>query len=98
MSLLIKRLTKRLIEPLNRAVNKILSPLFLLLIRFYQLTLSQFIGQQCRFAPTCSHYTAEAIRIHGAIKGAYLGVKRISKCHPWHEGGVDLVPPEDQER
>ena len=52
MSLLTERLTKRLIEPLNRAVNKTLSPLFLLLIRFYQLTLSQFIGQQCRFAPT----------------------------------------------
>jgi putative membrane protein insertion efficiency factor len=87
-----------LIESLHRAVDKTLSTLFLLLIRLYQLTLSQFIGQQCRFAPTCSNYTAEAIGVHGAIKGAYLGVKRISKCHPWHEGGVDLVPPVDQER
>lgn len=94
MSLLIKPLT----EHLNHAVKNLLSPLFLLLIRFYQLTLSQFIGQQCRFAPTCSHYTAEAIMVHGAIKGAYLGIKRISKCHPWHTGGVDLVPPVDQER
>ena len=89
---------KMLIERLNHAVNTLLSPFFLLLIRFYQLTFSQFIGQQCRFAPTCSHYTAEAIRAHGAIKGAYLGFKRMSKCHPWHEGGVDLVPPVDQDR
>ena len=80
----------RLIE---RIANTLLSPLFLLLIRVYQLTLSPFIGRQCRFVPTCSQYTAEAIALHGAIKGSYLGIKRLGKCHPWHEGGFDPVPP-----
>lgn len=80
---------------IDKAVNTLLSPLFLLLIRIYQLTLSPFIGQQCRFAPTCSHYTAEAILLHGAIKGSYLGIKRLGKCHPWHEGGFDPVPPKN---
>ncbi len=61
-------------------------------IRVYQLTLSAFIGGQCRFYPTCSHYTMEAVQIHGALKGSWLGVKRIGRCHPHHPGGVDEVP------
>ena len=80
---------------IDKAVNTLLSPLFLLLIRVYQLTLSPFIGRQCRFAPTCSHYTAEALVRLGALKGSYLGIKRLGKCHPWHAGGVDPVPPKN---
>ena len=65
-------------------------------ISFYQLTLSPFIGVQCRFHPTCSQYTKEAIETHGSMKGSFLGAKRISKCHPWHQGGYDPVPtPKD---
>ena len=82
-----------LIKALNKLLDKLLSPLLLMIIKIYQVTLSQFIGQQCRFAPTCSRYTAEAIVVHGAVKGGYLGIKRIGKCHPWHEGGLDPVPP-----
>ncbi len=63
------------------------------LIRLYQLTLSPFIGRQCRFWPTCSHYGMEAIRIHGALRGSVLTVRRLLRCHPWSEGGVDPVPP-----
>ncbi|MDP2283289.1 MAG: membrane protein insertion efficiency factor YidD [Pseudohongiella sp.] len=61
-------------------------------ISVYQLTLSLLIGNQCRFFPSCSHYTQEAIELHGVLKGCCLGGKRILRCHPWHEGGFDPVP------
>ena len=69
-----------------------LKTLLIRLITFYQLTLSLLIGNDCRFYPTCSQYTKEAIEKHGPIKGSWLGVRRICSCHPWHEGGVDPVP------
>ena len=62
------------------------------LIRLYQLTLSPWIGRQCRFYPTCSHYAADAIQVYGVLKGSGLAVRRLAKCHPFHAGGVDLVP------
>lgn len=61
-------------------------------IRGYQLFLSPMLGSNCRYYPSCSHYTQEAIQKHGALRGSWLGLRRISRCHPWHEGGVDLVP------
>lgn len=67
--------------------------LLLLLVRVYQVALSPFIGRSCRFHPSCSHYAAEAIRVHGAAKGTALTAKRICKCNPWHPGGYDPVPP-----
>lgn len=63
-----------------------------LLIRLYQWTLSPLIGPACRFHPTCSQYALEAIRLHGAFRGGVLALKRLSRCHPWHPGGVDPVP------
>ena len=65
----------------------------LLLIRCYKLLLSPFVGQHCRFYPSCSTYAQEAIIEHGALKGSWLAARRLSKCHPWHEGGIDPVPP-----
>ncbi|MDP2834211.1 MAG: membrane protein insertion efficiency factor YidD [Pseudomonadota bacterium] len=62
------------------------------LIRGYQLLLSPFIGNQCRFTPTCSHYAREAVARHGAIKGSWMAMRRVSRCHPWHHGGHDPVP------
>lgn len=64
----------------------------LFLIRCYQLLFSPLLGRHCRFYPTCSVYTYEAIKKCGLLKGIFLGSKRLLKCHPFHPGGVDLVP------
>jgi hypothetical protein len=66
--------------------------LLILLLRIYKLAVSPFIGQNCRFYPSCSDYAAEAIRVHGAAKGTFLAARRLCRCHPWHPGGVDPVP------
>ena len=65
---------------------------FILLIKGYSYLISPFMGNNCRYTPTGSAYTQEAVEKHGVIKGLWLGVKRISRCHPWHEGGYDPVP------
>jgi len=64
----------------------------LLAIRFYKLVLSPFLGGQCRFYPSCSDYTREAIDKYGLLKGILLGGRRLLRCHPFHPGGVDYVP------
>ncbi len=63
-----------------------------ILIRLYQWTVSPLLGPACRFHPSCSQYTLEAIRRFGVLRGAGLGAKRIGRCHPWHPGGYDPVP------
>ncbi len=62
------------------------------LVRGYQLFISPFVPPSCRFHPTCSHYTIEALQKHGAVKGLWLALRRIARCHPWHPGGHDPVP------
>ena len=62
------------------------------MISVYQCTFSLLIGNQCRFYPSCSHYTQQAIARHGLLRGSYLGSCRILRCHPWHPGGMDPVP------
>jgi uncharacterized protein len=61
-------------------------------IKFYKAFISPLLGNNCRFYPSCSTYSMEAFRLHGVIKGAYLTVRRLLKCHPFHEGGIDPVP------
>jgi putative membrane protein insertion efficiency factor len=73
-------------------INKIFSWFFIGLIKMYQLTLSPFFGKQCRFVPTCSQYGIEAIQKHGALKGSWITLKRIARCHPWGGSGYDPVP------
>ncbi|AYC29918.1 membrane protein insertion efficiency factor YidD [Paenisporosarcina cavernae] len=62
------------------------------IFRFYQKAISPLTPPSCRFYPTCSHYGVEALQTHGALKGLYLTIKRIGKCHPFHPGGFDPVP------
>ncbi len=69
-----------------------LNKIFIGIIRFYQLCISPMLGPRCRFTPTCSQYAVEAIQTYGVLKGMYLGIRRISKCHPFHAGGYDPVP------
>ncbi|HMA54524.1 MAG TPA: membrane protein insertion efficiency factor YidD [Acidobacteriota bacterium] len=64
----------------------------LALIRLYQLTLSPLLGKHCRYEPTCSVYTQEAITKYGFLRGVYLGGRRLLRCHPFHAGGIDPVP------
>ena len=64
----------------------------LALIRFYQRFLSPLLGSNCRYYPTCSHYTYQAIEKYGVHKGGWMGMRRIARCHPWHPGGFDPVP------
>ena len=61
------------------------------LIYLYRATLSPFIGNSCRFEPTCSYYAEAALRKYGAVRGSWMALKRVFRCHPWHEGGYDPV-------
>ena len=65
---------------------------FEFLIRVYQVTLSAWVGGQCRFYPTCSHYGLEAYRRHGVVRGTWLTARRVLRCHPFSRGGYDPVP------
>jgi uncharacterized protein len=69
--------------------------LLLALIRLYQLTLSPWLGTQCRYEPTCSKYAAEAMTRFGVRRGAWLAAKRLGRCHPWGRSGYDPVPAAD---
>ncbi len=74
-------------------INRLVTRLLIFLVRTYQIAISPFLGNNCRFYPSCSSYMIEAIQVHGAIKGLYLGTRRILRCHPYSDGGLDPVPP-----
>ena len=71
----------------------LLSRLLILPIRFYQICISPMFPPACRFTPSCSAYAIEAIRVHGALRGSLLAIRRILRCHPWGGCGYDPVPP-----
>ena len=73
-------------------LNKIVTFPLILLIRGYQLIVSPMLGSNCRFMPTCSEYALESLKAYGLIKGIYLTIKRIGKCHPWGSHGYDPIP------
>jgi putative membrane protein insertion efficiency factor len=66
--------------------------LLIALVRFYQYAISPLLGRRCRYFPSCSEYAVEAVQKYGALRGGWLGAKRICRCHPWHPGGYDPVP------
>ncbi len=75
-----------------------ISRVLILLIRGYRYLLSPYLGSSCRYHPTCSAYAMEALARHGAWRGGWLALRRILRCHPWHEGGVDPVPEPQQKK
>jgi putative membrane protein insertion efficiency factor len=72
--------------------------LLVLLLRGYRFAISPLYGQVCRYHPTCSAYALEAVTEHGSLRGSWLAVRRIARCHPWAAGGVDPVPPRADHR
>ena len=74
-------------------MTSLLTGLLILPIRGYQLFISPLFGPRCRFYPSCSAYAVIALRTHGPLRGSWLAVWRLLRCHPWNPGGVDLVPP-----
>jgi len=76
----------------SRERRGLVAAFFLFLLRVYKRGISPLLPNLCRFHPTCSSYALEAIEQHGALRGAWLGARRICRCHPWNEGGYDPVP------
>ncbi len=66
------------------------------LVQLYRLLISPWLGANCRFQPTCSEYTIEALKTHGALRGSVLAAKRIGRCHPWGGSGYDPVPTDEK--
>jgi uncharacterized protein len=75
-----------------KKIMQILGLPFITLIKIYQWGISPWLGPKCRFTPSCSHYAVEALKKHGLLKGSWLAIKRILKCHPWGGQGYDPVP------
>ena len=75
-----------------RYVDQKIAAFLALIIRGYQLTLSPWLGRACRFSPSCSQYGIDALKTHGTLAGCWLTARRLSRCHPWCEGGHDPVP------
>ena len=85
-----------MIQKIFKNIRKIFIWIFILPIKFYQYTISPILPNSCRHVPTCSHYAIEAVKIHGILKGGWLSLRRILKCHPWGTSGYDPVPPKKE--
>jgi putative membrane protein insertion efficiency factor len=82
--------------PRQEALQRMPAQLGIGVVRLYQWTVRPLIGSHCRFWPSCSEYAVEALRTHGAARGTLMATKRILRCNPWNEGGVDPVPGVDR--
>jgi len=81
-----------------KSLGKLLALPMLGLVWFYRLAISPWLGNNCRYDPSCSEYTMDALRIHGAFHGSWLAAKRIGRCHPWGGSGYDPVPEKQEDR
>lgn len=77
-------------------LKKIIASILIGFVRFYQMAISPLYPATCRYTPTCSQYMIEAIKEHGVLRGAWLGLKRIGRCHPWGGSGYDPVPKKEK--
>ena len=77
-------------------IGRWIAAVLLFLIRGYQLLVSPVLGPSCRFLPSCSEYAMCAIRIHGPLRGSWMAIRRVSRCHPFHSSGYDPVPGGEQ--
>lgn len=80
-------------EPHRGLIQRLILIPLRILIRGYQLLLSPLLGPRCRYHPSCSHYALEALDVHGPLRGSWLALRRIGRCHPLRPGGYDPVPP-----
>lgn len=80
-----------------RFIGKVLALPLLGLVWLYRTAISPLLGANCRFEPSCSEYASEALRLHGGIKGGWLALQRICRCHPWGGSGYDPVPPAENQ-
>jgi len=77
-------------------IGKIVQVIIIGLVRFYQLAISPWLGRTCRYSPTCSQYMIESVNEWGALKGFWMGLKRVGRCHPWGGHGHDPVPENEK--
>ena len=80
-----------------RAIGRLLAWPLLGLVWMYRLLISPWLGNNCRFSPSCSQYALDALRLHGAFRGSWLAAKRIGRCHPWGDSGYDPVPEKQED-
>jgi len=80
-------------KPIAAALIRLPQTLLIGLVKAYRLLLSPWLGSACRFEPSCSAYSMQALQQHGAAMGSYLTLHRLARCHPWCDGGIDPVPP-----
>lgn len=80
-------------KPIAAALIRLPQTLLIGLVKAYRLLLSSWLGSSCRFEPSCSAYSLQALQQHGAAMGSYLTLRRLARCHPWCDGGLDPVPP-----
>jgi len=81
-----------------KSLGRLLALPMLGLVWLYRLAISPWLGNNCRYDPSCSEYTMDALRIHGAFRGSWLAAKRIGRCHPWGGSGYDPVPEKQEDR
>jgi putative membrane protein insertion efficiency factor len=86
-------LSNTAVAPLTRDRERLMVKVLIALIRLYRFAISPFLGQVCRFHPSCSRYAEDCLLTHGLFEGSWLALKRLGKCHPFHPGGLDPAPP-----